>query len=63
MVGAISYGIREEDAIRAATYNPACAIGAQDKIGSIATGKYADFLVCSPDYKEKRVFRGGKEIC
>ena len=55
-------GIAEEDAIRAATINPACAIGAQDKIGSIETGKYADFLICSPDYTQKRVFRGGKEI-
>ena len=55
-------GIAEADAVRAATINPACAIGAQDKIGSIETGKYADFLVCAPDYSTKRVFRGGKEI-
>ena len=55
-------GIPEEDAIRAATHNPACAINADDKIGTIETGKFADFLVCSPDYTEKRVFRGGKEI-
>ena len=59
---AMEFGIAEEAAIRAATYNPACAIGAADKIGSIATGKYADFIVCSPDYATKRVFRGGKEI-
>ena len=59
---AMEFGITEEDAIRAATYNPACAIGAADKIGSIETGKYADFVVCSPDYATKRVFRGGKEI-
>lgn len=62
MTRAISFGIKETDAIRAATYNPACAIHADNEIGSIATGKYADFLVCSPDYTEKRVFRGGKEI-
>lgn len=62
MVNAISFGIREEDAVRAATYNPACAIGAQDKIGSIATGKFADFLVCSPDYAQKTVYRGGKKV-
>ena len=58
----ISWNIPEEDAVRAATYNPACAIGAADKIGTIETGKYADFLVCSPDYSSKRVFIGGKEI-
>lgn len=58
----ISWNIPEEDAVRAATYNPACAIGAADKIGTIETGKYADFLVCSPDYSSKQVFIGGKEI-
>lgn len=58
----LSYGIAEEDAIRAVTHNPACAIGADDQIGTIETGKYADFLICSPDYTTKRVFRGGKEI-
>ncbi len=58
----ISWNIPEEDAVRAASYNPACAIGAEDKIGSIETGKYADFLICAPDYSSKRVFIGGKEI-
>ena len=62
MRNAIAFGIPETDALRAATYNPACAIGATDKIGSIETGKYADFLICSPDYEQKSVFRGGKEI-
>ena len=62
MVNAISFGIREEDAIRGATYNPACAIGAADAVGSIQTGLTADFLVCSRDYSEKRVFLAGKEI-
>ena len=58
----ISWNIPEEDAIRAASYNPACAIGAADKIGSIETGKLADFVICSGDYTQKRVFIGGKEI-
>jgi N-acetylglucosamine-6-phosphate deacetylase len=59
---AMEFGIPEEDALRAATYNPACALGLQDKIGTISTGKYADFVVCSPDYKEKAVYIGGKAI-
>ena len=62
LCNAISFGVKEEDAIRAASYNPACAIGAQDKIGSIETGKYADFLICSADYSTKRVFLNGQEI-
>lgn len=62
LTNVLSWGIDESDAIRAATYNPACAIGAQDRVGSIETGKLADFIVCSPDYREKRVFLGGEEI-
>ena len=62
LVNAIAFGIPEEDAVRAASYNPACAIGAQQEVGSIETGKVADFLVCSPDYAQKRVFLAGKEL-
>ena len=62
LTNVISWNIPEEEAIRAASYNPACAIGADSKIGSIETGKLADFVVCSADYSEKRVFIGGKEI-
>ena len=58
----LSWNIPEEEAIRAATWNPARALGVQDQVGSIAPGKLADFLVCAPDYTEKRVFIGGKEI-
>ena len=58
----ISWGIPEEEAVRAASYNPAKALGAHDKIGSIETGKYADFVITNADYSEKRVFIGGKEI-
>lgn len=62
MVNAIRFGIPEEDAVRAATYNPACAIGADKVVGSIETGKIADFLVCSPDYTQRRVFLAGNEL-
>ena len=58
----LSWGIPEEEALRAATFNPACAIGAQDVVGSIETGKQADFLICSPDYSQRRVFIAGKEV-
>lgn len=61
MVNAIAWGVGEENAVRAATYNPACAIGAQDCVGSIETGKQADFLICAPDYSSFRVFQAGKE--
>ena len=58
----ISWDIPEEEAVRAATYNPAKALNALDKIGSIEEGKYADFIITNSDYSEKRVFIGGKEI-
>ena len=62
MKNAISFGIKEEDAVRAASYNPACAIGADKIVGSVAVGKRADFVVCSGDYSRKRVFLKGEEI-
>ena len=62
LANTISWGIAEEEAVRAATYNPAKALGVQDKIGSIETGKYADFVITNTDYSEKRVFIGGKEL-
>ena len=62
LVNCISFGVKEEDVIRACTYNPACALGVQAEVGSIATGKQADFIICSPDYAKKRVFLAGKEI-
>ena len=62
MRNAISFGVKEEDAVRAASYNPACAIGAESEVGSIETGKVADFVVCSADYTSKRVFLAGTEL-
>ena len=62
MRNAISFGVKEEDAVRAASYNPACAIGADKEVGSIETGKVADFVVCNADYTSKRVFLAGVEL-
>ena len=58
----IAWGIPEEAAIRAASLNPACAIGADKEVGSIETGKIADFVVCSPDYREKTVYLAGEKL-
>jgi len=62
MVNAISFGISEEAAVRACTINPACTLGVQGEVGSIAPGKVADFVVCSPDYAKKRVYMAGKLV-
>ncbi len=58
----LSWGIDEATVIRACTSNPAKALGVADEVGSIESGKVADFLVCSPDYSEKRVFLAGVEV-
>ncbi len=62
LTNTISWNVPVEEAVRAATWNPACAIGAQNEVGSIETGKVADFLVCAPDWSSKRVFLAGKEL-
>ena len=60
MKKAISFGIRAEDAIRAASINPAKALKADKKVGSIAPGKVADFVICDKNYMIKQCFIGGK---
>lgn len=62
MVNAISFGIPESDAIRAATYNPACAIGAEREVGTIRTGRRADFIVCRADFSGRQVYLGGQKL-
>ena len=57
----LSWGIPEEEAIRAATYNPAVSLGAADVVGSIEEGKVADFLIITGNYEDKRVFLAGQE--
>ena len=59
---AMSFGIPEQAAIRAACYNPACSLGVENITGSIATGHYADFIVCSPDYTAKQAYIAGKAV-
>ena len=58
----IAWNVPEAEAVRAATWNPAKAIGAEKLVGSIETGKVADFIITNADYTEKRVFLAGREI-
>ena len=62
LANTIAWGVPEEEAVRAASYNPAKALGVLDQVGSIETGKLADFIVTDADYSAKRVFIGGKEL-
>jgi N-acetylglucosamine-6-phosphate deacetylase len=45
-----------------ASLNPAASLGVQGQVGSIAPGKVADFVVCSPDFAKKRVYLAGKLV-
>ena len=56
---AISFGIKPEDAFRAATINPAKAAGLDEDIGSITPGKNADLLILNKDYSIKNVIING----
>lgn len=49
-----------EDAVRAATANPARAVGIDAERGSIARGKIADAVVLGPDLKIRHVVVRGK---
>jgi N-acetylglucosamine-6-phosphate deacetylase len=59
---AISFGIKPEHAIKAATLNPAKAIGADELVGSIAQGKAADFVVCDRDFNIRQCYIGGNQV-
>ena len=55
MCKAIEFGIPLEQAIMAATANPARSIGIFDHVGSIRIGKQADLLLVSENLELKRV--------
>ena len=59
---AVSFGIPKEDAILAATRNPARQIGCLDKVGTIADGKIADFVICDEELNRKAVYIAGQKI-
>ena len=56
---AVSFGVRTEDAVRCATYNPAKAIGVLDTAGTIEEGKSADFVICKEGLDLKSVYIKG----
>ena len=60
---AVAFGIDRDEAIRAATLNPARQLGCADRFGSIAVGKQADFLVCGEDLAVRKVYLDGEALC
>ena len=56
---AVSAGVSVEDALRAATTNPAAYLGLRD-VGRFASGCRADAVVLSEDLEVKKVMHGGR---
>ncbi|MBU5482085.1 N-acetylglucosamine-6-phosphate deacetylase [Blautia sp. MSJ-19] len=55
MCKAIEFGVPVEQAIFAATRNPAKSIGIYERTGSVSTGKEADLVLVTPEFELKQV--------
>lgn len=51
---AIKHGLSEEDALKALTHTPARLIKADDQIGSLTSGKWANFIITSGNIFDKK---------
>jgi len=59
---AVSFGVPLEQAVRAATLNPARTLGIDDRVGVIANGYEADIVLLDSALNVKGVFIGGERI-
>jgi imidazolonepropionase len=59
----VRFGMSVAEAIVGATFNAACAIEQQHRLGSIEAGKQADLIVCDvSEYREIAYFFGGNPV-
>ena len=59
----VRFGMSVAEAIVGATFNAACAIEQQHRLGSIEPGKQADLIVCDvAEYREIAYFFGGNPV-
>ena len=56
---AMQMGISQENAVRAATWNPARSIGIEDHLGSIVPGKLARMIILDDNWEIVRVIMEG----
>ena len=56
---AIRMGVKAEEAVRAATYNPAVVIGMDKEYGSLAAAKKADILITDQELNLREVIKSG----
>lgn len=62
MCSAVSFGISLKDAVKAASTNPAKALGVYDRLGSLDVGKDANMAVLNPDLSLKAVIFHGEVV-
>ena len=58
----VLWGVRLEDAVKMASYNPARQVGLSGSIGSIKESKDADFVIATNELDIKDVFVKGRKI-
>ena len=59
---AVEFGISKEQTILSSTIIPARQLRREQEIGSIAPGKFADFVICDEKMEKKAVYLGGKAL-
>jgi N-acetylglucosamine-6-phosphate deacetylase len=59
---AVKFGIPLNDAVKAASLNPARAAGISDTVGSLSVGKQADILVLNKELEIQHIILDGKII-
>ncbi len=62
MCTAIRMGVTKEEAVRAATANPAAAVGLEAECGVLSEGRKADILIADSDFKLLEVIKSGITI-
>ena len=59
---AVSFGIPLECAVRAATYNPACEIGEEARMGTLSAGKLANVVLLDRALNLRAVYIAGRQV-
>lgn len=59
---AIAMGVPEEEAVRAATMNPAVSVGLQEECGVLLPGRRADVLIADRAFALQEVIKSGRTV-
>ncbi len=59
---AIQMGVPKEEAVRAATRNPAEAVGLSEECGALLPGRRADILIADGEFSLLEVIKSGRTV-